>query len=46
MTKQNQINELIQILSDNGVHITDMIHTQSEDRQIKLLNKLIRELVA
>ena len=42
-----QINELYQILLDAGVKFDDIPYSKySEEHQIKLLNKMIRELVA
>jgi len=47
MTKNNQINELYQILLDNGVRFSDIPYSKySEERQIQILTKMIRELVA
>ena len=43
---QKTIAEFKQILAEGGVKLTSMIDTLDEDRQIKVLNKLIREMIA
>ena len=44
MTKQ--INEMIQFLADNGVRVDLSDNKRSDSDTMKLLNKMIRELVA
>ncbi len=44
MTKQ--INELIQFLADNGVRVDLSDNKRSDTDTMKLLNKMVRELVA
>jgi hypothetical protein len=46
MTKQEQIQDLLNFLSENGVNISGDRLNRSEDEYLKLLNKLVRELVA
>jgi len=44
MTKQ--INELIEFLGENGVRVDPTFKRYPEEDQLKVLNKMIRELVA
>jgi hypothetical protein len=44
MTKQ--INEMIQFLADNGVRVNLSDNKRSDTDTMKLLNKMVRELVA
>jgi hypothetical protein len=44
MTKQ--INEMIQFLADNGVRVDLSDNKRSDTDTMKLLNKMVRELVA
>ena len=44
MTKQ--INELIEFLADNGVRVDLSDNKRSDTNTMKLLNKMVRELVA
>ena len=44
MTKQ--INEMIQFLADNGVRVDLSGNKRSDTDTMKLLNKMVRELVA
>lgn len=44
MTKQ--INEMIQFLADNGVRVNLSDNKRSDTDTMKLLNKIVRELVA
>ena len=44
MTKQ--INELIEFLGENGIRVDPTFKRYPEKDQLKVLNKMIRELVA
>lgn len=44
MTKQ--INEMVQFLADNGVRVDLSDNKRSDTDTMKLLNKMVRELVA
>jgi hypothetical protein len=44
MTKQ--INEMVQFLADNGVRVDLSDNKRSDIDTMKLLNKMVRELVA
>ena len=44
--KKQIIEELLTILADAGVRFRDIEYHKDEDRQIQILNKMIRELVA
>ena len=44
MTKQ--INELIEFLGENGIRVAPTFKRYPEKDQLKILNKMVRELVA
>jgi hypothetical protein len=46
MTLKTQIKEMTKILAENGVHLSPSSSKPSDEDQIKLLNKIFREMVA
>jgi len=44
--KKQKIEELLTMLADAGVRFVDIPYNKDEDRQIQILTKMIRELVA
>ena len=46
MTIKSQIQELIEFLGENGVRVSPTFYRYPEQDQLKVLNKMIRELVA
>lgn len=46
MTLKQQINQMIKVLADNGVRLTPDYIKRSDEDQLKLLNKIFREMVA
>ena len=46
MTINSKIQELANFLEENGVRISPTFYAYSEETQLKVLNKLIREMVA
>lgn len=46
MTIKSQIQEMVQMLADNGVRIDLSDNKRSDENTMKLLNKVFREMVA
>lgn len=46
MTLKEQIKEMTEVLADNGVRLTPDYIKRSDEDQLKLLNKIFREMVA
>ena len=46
MTIKSQIQELIEFLGENGIRVSPTFYRYPEQDQLKVLNKMIRELVA
>ncbi len=42
----HKVKEMIEFLGENGIRISPTFSRYSEEQQLKVLNKMIRELVA